>query len=417
MPISRRRLLYGAAGVSACAALASWRYWPDQGLVNPCRAELPPRLADHELVRSAWEGIDPALVWDCHVHVAGVGDSGPGIWINPRMQSLLYPLQYAQRLFYLNAGCARNAPGGIDASYVERMHNLVDQMRPGCKLMLLAFDRYHNENGVHEPERTPFYVADAHAMRLAHEHARYFEWVASIHPYRPDCIEALEYAASNGARAIKWLPAAMGIDPASARCDRFYEALRRIGMPLITHAGMERAVPVEDRQHYGNPLKLRRALGHGVKVVVAHCATMGQDRDIDRGPDGPLVDSFDLFARLMDEPAHGSTLFGELSAIAQMNRAEPALAMILQRTHWHARLLNGSDYPLPGIMPLFSLNQLARLKLLAPDAIPVLTEIRQHNPLLFDLVLKRHLRYDGKAFPRSVFETRRFFDTKSSAAR
>jgi mannonate dehydratase len=40
----------------------------------------------------------------------------------------------------------------------------------------------------------------------------------------------------------------------------------------------------------------------------------------------------------------------------------------------------------------------------------VLAEIRAHNPLLFDFVLKRSLRADGRGFARGVFETRRFFE-------
>jgi hypothetical protein len=41
--------------------------------------------------------------------------------------------------------------------------------------------------------------------------------------------------------------------------------------------------------------------------------------------------------------------------------------------------------------------------------VPVLSEIRRYNPLLFDFVLKRHLVAKGKRFAASVFETRRFF--------
>jgi len=62
------------------------------------------------------------------------------------------------------------------------------------------------------------------------------------------------------ARGVKWLPAAMGIDPGSPLCDRFYGALARLRLPLITHAGLERAVMGTDVQDYGNPLRLRRAL-------------------------------------------------------------------------------------------------------------------------------------------------------------
>ncbi|MCW5605611.1 MAG: hypothetical protein KIT18_13805, partial [Burkholderiales bacterium] len=267
---ARRKILFASfAALTGLGAVAAWRHWPEQGFANPCRATLPPRLAEHELVRAAWDGIDARNMWDCHAHLAGTGDSGGGIWINPRMHNVLYPLQFAQRLFYLNAGCAHDAQGSIDEAYIERMHNLLDGMRPGAKLMLLAFDRHYREDGTPSPDDTAFHVPDVYAHAVARRHPEHFEWVASIHPYRTDSVAALEAAARGGARAVKWLPAAMGMDPASPRCDAFYAALQRLGMPLITHAGMERAVHVGDRQAYGNPLRLRRALEHGVRVVVA----------------------------------------------------------------------------------------------------------------------------------------------------
>jgi len=39
----------------------------------------------------------------------------------------------------------------------------------------------------------------------------------------------------------------------------------------------------------------------------------------------------------------------------------------------------------------------------------LLKTIRSHNPLLFDFVLKRSLRSNGKAFATVIFETRDFF--------
>ena len=405
----RRRFLYGAAAVAGIAGLAGWRFWPEQGLWNPCLARLPRRLAEHELVRAAWDGIDPLQMWDAHAHLVGTGDSASGIVVNPRMESLLSPAQYARRLFFLNAGCAHDAPGSVDRAYVERMRNLVDGLMPGAKLLLFAFDRSFDERGRIVWERTGFYVPDAYARDTARAHPRYFEWAASIHPYRADCVEALAQAHRDGARAVKWLPAAMGMDPASALCERFYGALARLGLPLITHAGLERAVVGSDSQDFGNPLRLRRALEAGVRVVVAHCASMGRDRDLDKGDAGPLVDSFDLFARMMQEPRWQGRLFGDVSAMTQINRAGPALARTLERADWHARLLNGSDYPLPGVMPIFSVDYLVSLGLVETAAAAVLKEIRAHNPLLFDFVLKRHLRSGGRAFPASMFETRKFF--------
>jgi mannonate dehydratase len=286
------------------------------------------------------------------------------------------------------------------------MHNLVDGMARGCKMVLFAFERAHHEDGKADLEHTIFHVPDAYARDTAKKHPEYFEWAASIHPYRPDALEALAQAKRDGARGVKWLPSAMGIDPASPRCDRFYEFLSRNDIPLIAHAGLERAVLGREAHDFGNPLRLRRALDAGVRVVVAHCASMGEDRDLDRGESGPYVDSFSLFVRVFEKHAN---CYGDLSAMTQVNRAGPALARVVESSEWHPRLLNGSDYPLPGVMPIFSVDFLVSIGLVAAAAAPVLKEIRLHNPLLFDFVLKRNLRSNGKALSARVFETRGFF--------
>jgi len=142
---------------------------------------------------------------------------------------------------------------------------------------------------------------------------------------------------------------------------------------------------------------------------VAHCASMGQDRDLDRGADGPVVDSFELFARLMDEQRYAKLLHGDISALVQRNRAPVALAALLTRDDWHGRLLWGSDYPLPGVMPLINVHGIADLGLLDPREVPVIVEIRRHNPILFDFVLKRRLAAGGRRFASGVFETRGYF--------
>jgi predicted TIM-barrel fold metal-dependent hydrolase len=412
--MKRRNFLIGSGTMALAAGAGAAYVWPEQGLLNPCKADLPPQLASHELVRAAWEGVDASRMWDCHVHLIGVGDSSSGVWINPRMQSWAHPLEFAQRLFFLNAGCAHDAPGRVDASYVERMRHLADALAPGAKLMLLAFDYTHDEAGERQPARSAFHTPDSYAQGLAHAQPRYFEWIASIHPYRRDCVQALERAAQQGARAVKWLPPAMGIDPGSARCDPFYAAAARLNLPLLTHAGEEKAVHGAAEQGFGNPLKLRRALDHGVRVVVAHCASLGQDIDLDRGEHGPATESFELFARLMDDAKYVGKIFGDISAIAQVNRSAAALRRIVERSDWHARLLNGSDYPLPGVMPLISVSRVVDLGLVERSAAQVLMQIRAHNPLLFDFVLKRLLRSGDKRLAPSVFHTRDFFLARPS---
>ena len=394
-------------GVAAAAGgLAAWRYWPEQGFWNPCYARLPRRLADHELVRAAWDGLDPAKVWDSHAHLLGTGDAGSGIYVNPQTDSLLNPGQYARRLFFLNAGCAQDAGGSVDRAYVDRLRNLIDGMRKGVKVVLFAFERAHHESGEPDLEHTIFHVPDDYARDVAKKYADDFEWVASIHPYRKDALEALERAKQGGARGVKWLPSAMGIDPASPRCEAFFQGMVKLDLPLIAHAGLERAVLGREAHDFGNPLRLRRALDAGVRVVVAHCASIGEDRDLDQGPNGPYVESFSLFARVFEKYKNA---YGDISAMTQVNRAGPALVRAIESAEWHARLLNGSDYPLPGVMPVFSVDYLVSLRLLPESAAPVLREIRTHNPLLFDFVLKRTLRSNGKSFATGVFETRAFF--------
>jgi uncharacterized protein len=357
-------------------------------------------------VREAWDGLDAAQVWDSHAHLIGTGDSGSGITVNPNTESVLNPGQYARRLLFLNAGCVHDAAGSVDRAYVDRMRNLIDGMRRGAKLVLYAFERAYDERGAPDLEHTIFHIPNEYARDVARQYSEDFEWAASIHPYRKDALEALAQAKRDGARAVKWLPSAMGIDPGSPRCDGFYAALAKNDLPLVSHAGLERAVLGREAHDYGNPLRLRRALEAGVRVVIAHCASLGEDRDLDRGESGPYVDSFSLFARVFEKYPN---CYGDIAAMTQVNRAGPALARVIESEAWHARLLNGSDYPLPGVMPIFSVDYLVSLQLLKESAAATLREIRLHNPLLFDFVLKRTLRSNGKALPARVFETRAFF--------
>ena len=125
--------------------------------------------------------------------------------------------------------------------------------------------------------------------------------------------------------------------------------------------------------------------------------------------------NIDLLARLFGERRYDGLLFADISAVAQVNRME-SLPRLVSATAWHGRLLNGSDYPLPGIMPLFSVGAIARAGLIDDEAVPVLKELRHANPLLFDFVLKRSLRSNGVRWPASVFETRPFFDRTARSA-
>jgi len=402
----RRRHLLGT-GVAAGLLLAGCDLSVRDGVLNKCIAELPPELRNDPRVSDVWQGLDATKVWDTHVHVFGDGDSGSGLWFNPRMNNLWNPQEYLRRKIYINASCIDDRPGKIDLSFGANLLAQARGMKPGFKAMIFAFDWARDEAGQPVQEMSTYYASDEYMAKKAAEHPAHFEWVASIHPYDPRALDRLDAAMAAGARAIKWLPTAQNIDPASPRLDRYYAKLAALKLPLITHAGDEQAV-VGFGEHLGNPLRLRRPLEAGVRVVVAHCASLGHGEELEPGKAGGKPSNFELFARLMDEPAYRAGLFGDISAVVQNNRIG-VLDTLLARRDWQGRLLNGSDYPLPGVVPLIDLNRLVSRGLLDAGMVEPLRALRHHNVLLFDFVLKRNLASKGQRFANAVFETAAFF--------
>jgi mannonate dehydratase len=409
----KRRHFIGltALATAGVAGTSAWRYWFDNGLFNQChQGNIPSGLANHDVIRKAFDGIQADQLWDGHVHLLGEGIGHNGAWISPKLRSLLHPVRRIQYAFYKNAGCIADS-ADVDTAYVSRLLHLLKHFPDGPRLLLLAFDYYHDYRGQADPEYSTFHTSNEYAEKISSQHPEHFAWIASIHPYREDCVEALQRAVAGGAMAVKWLPPAMGIDPASPRCDPFYEALVRYDLPLLSHAGDEKAVHAEELQKLGNPLRLRRALDHGVRVIVAHLASLGDGIDLDmKGKSMRKIGNFHLFARLMGEPQYEGRLFGELSAVTQINRLGLAMETMMRRDEWHLRVINASDYPLPAIPPLFSLKVIERLGWIQPAEANVLGVLRHWNPLLFDFVLKRTLRIDGKQLPVEMFHTRKHFD-------
>jgi uncharacterized protein len=402
----RHALCCGAAAVAGLFTSLESRA-EGLGLLNACLGRLPDKLARHDLVQAAFEGIDATALWDVHAHLLGTGDSGSGCTVHPSMSQWWRPVEVLRRHAILNAACADRGES-IDRAYVERLRTLAADFPAGARWLLFAFENAHTDAGTPDPDATTVHVPDRYAEQVAAAHADRFGFVASIHPYAADATLRLDRAHAAGALAIKWLPSAMNIDPRDARCRPFYDRLARMRLPLVVHCGEEKAVPGAGRDAFSNPLLMRVPLEAGVRVIVAHCASLGHAQDTDLRS-APTVPAFDLFARLMDERAFAPLLLGDLSAVFQINRSISVARRLLERDDWHPRLLHGSDYPLPGIPVLTRPRRLVDSGLLDAKAAPVLTEIREHNPLLFDFVLKRSLRLGPARLSNTVFETKRHF--------
>ena len=396
--LTRRRALWGIG--AACSGLIGLRV----GLPAALRHG-PPRALEGELARAVdacFSDVDRSTLWDTHAHLVGRG-IGTDCFISQELSSRLHPLKNFQYDLYAAAAGLSTDAATPDAAYLDRLLMLHRLANPAGKLVLLAFDMHVDNDGNEVRALSEFFTPNSYALQVARNNKDIIA-CCSVHPYRADALDRLEHAIAEGARAMKWLPNAMNIDPTDPRCTPLYDVLAKRRVPLITHTGDEQAVDAREAQRLGHPELLRAPLERGVTVVAAHVATNGAC-----GTKDEAISCFDSLRAMMREPAYGKTLFADISACTQFNRAGPFLAKLLSDVELHPRLINGSDYPLPAIDPLVSTRYLVRQGLLTDEDRDLCNHVFAHNPLLFDYVLKRKVRaiVDGREhrLPGRVFET------------
>jgi predicted TIM-barrel fold metal-dependent hydrolase len=253
--------------------------------------------------------------------------------------------------------------------------------------------------------RTEIFTPNDYVMTIFKKYPNVFVPTISVHPYRKDALITLEKYHKQGAKFIKWLPNSMGIDPSSPLLDSYYEKVKELDMVILSHVCYEAAVDGGEFQKLGNPLLFRKPLDLGVKIIMAHCASLNESLDLDH-PENGQVDNYQLFLRLMKEEKYKNNLWGEISAITQYNRLDSPLKSLLEHPELHKRLVNGSDYPLPGINFLIRSKNLFTLGYITKEERMAINEIYAINPLLFDFVLKRTLKHPKtkQKFAHTVFE-------------
>ncbi len=374
-----------------------------------CGADLIPAI-DQELSPQAQELIDTAFapyvadtLVDHHVHILGLGNTASGIEVHPDTRSYLHPFKLTRFNYFMDAGSVTNE-ALADEQYLGYLLAQLEKIPTEFRVLSLAFDRFYKENGAEDQDNFEIYVPNEYVVELGQLHPDKITSAISVHPYRLDAVVELEKWASKGVRVVKWVPNAQGIDPSSALCDSFYQAMRRMDMVLLSHAGTEMALDSQGRQYLGNPLLLRRALEAGVKVIVSHCGTAGKSKDLD-DPKLPDVDNFLLFMRLFNDPDYEGLLFADISAMTLVNQVGQSLKEILARPDLHKRLLYGSDYPLPAVDILNQNYALGLLGYIDEENIEVLNEIQSINPLLYSFVLMRSLKHpeNGAQFSEDLF--------------
>jgi predicted TIM-barrel fold metal-dependent hydrolase len=250
----------------------------------------------------------------------------------------------------------------------------VAEMRSVDRVVALALDAVYDEAGRRDSRRTHFYVANDYVFKLAAADDRFLPG-ASVNPRRRDALDELDRCIEQGTVLMKWLPNSQGFDPMDRSLAPFYRRMAEARLPLLCHTGPEYALTTAERQR-GRIESLRLALDEGVTVIAAHGG----------GPD--IMNLGRAFHTVAEMLMKYSNLYADTSAFTQPNRSW-YLRRFLRHRELHAKLVHGSDVPLP-IIPWLFLRSLPFREVLRLSQVA--------SPMDRDYLIKRAL-----GFPDSIF--------------
>src|SRR2546427_9389398 len=99
-----------------------------------------------DLMKRAFDDVDPRRLVDYHTHVVGVGAGGTGNLVNPAMRSRRRPLKYLKFLVYLSAAGIKDLENA-DREFVLRLADQARHIADHGKYRLLAFDKHYTTDG------------------------------------------------------------------------------------------------------------------------------------------------------------------------------------------------------------------------------------------------------------------------------
>jgi predicted TIM-barrel fold metal-dependent hydrolase len=207
--------------------------------------------------------------------------------------------------------------------------------------VLLALDQVYDEQGhTNLTKWTNLYVDNATIVDLAAANPRIL-FGASVHPYRSDWLDALDYCLAHKAVLCKWLPSAQCIDPTHQKCMPFYDSLASHKLPLLCHVGPEYSIPTHDKYfaRFNNAKYLRPALEKGVIVIFAHGSLPFEPTPLEHD------DAYrELLNIISEAEAKNWNVYVDISALCLFRSSYvPDLIKDIPAK----RLLFGSDYPIP----------------------------------------------------------------------
>ena len=315
-------------------------------------------------------------IFDMHCHTAGVGAGGSGCFVSKELKN-----NYRFKVYLKAFGVTLpevEAKG--DKVLLERLASHLKESRRVGAAIILAMDGVIDDQGNLDREKTEFFVPNEFVAKETSKYSNLY-FGASVNPNRPDALDRLQWAKDNGALLIKWLPSIQYINPEEKSFEPFYRKLVELKLPLLTHAGQERSF-THARDELADPVRLKLPLSLGVKVIVAHAASTGQnegEKDIDR-----------LIGMLESYP----NLYSDISSMTQINKPG-YLRQALKEKRFKGKLLYGSDFPLintAAVSPWYFPLNLTRVQMKSISAI--------ENPWDRDVALKEALGVSSDIFSK-----------------
>ncbi len=369
-------------------------------------------LSALRLIENALDDIDE--IYDMHTHLGGSEQNVTGCCIHPNLNSIFHPFSFGQQIVFKSSAGINNNKGG-DKEYLDKLISRTQNFSycvnkngnlPIYRHVLLALAKWYDPDGTERMDKTSMYIPNDYLMDVVEKHSDIFDPCVSINPYQPNALDELKFYAKKGVRIVKWLPNSMGIKMDDPNITPFYNKMKKYNMILLCHVGDEHAMSSGGtNQELGNPLHLKAPLDCGIKTIAAHCASEGNNSDLE-DPKFTKVSNFRLLLRLMDTPKYKDLLFADISSMLLVTRIGDPLTTILDRNDLHDNLVFGSDYPVPTIGLISRTDKLKSYGYINEKERVLLNEIFYCNPLLYDFVAKRVIRSPntGNQFPKSVFE-------------
>ena len=236
----------------------------------------------------------------------------------------------------------------LDAALLDTCERHLLEASDVDRFVLLAFDEYHDDSGRPigpissvQPVGSDMYTSNSFIKMLCMKHPDRYLFGASVHPYRPKAVEALEEVAQGGAVLVKWLPVHQNIDARDPRVERFVRRAGKLGLPLLIHYGTESFLRA-NHGSFESPvpmfdlLEKIRVDAPIPPVIIAHVAAPTlpfQKGEHYRATTSALVGRFP-----------GDPVYADISALAHRPRC---LKDLLRRRELHGKLVYGSDFPIP----------------------------------------------------------------------